>query len=86
MINLFIRQFVFLELSQFTQATTAKEIKYKQQRDELLEGLRFYANEEHWGKDDWEVLSVIHGNDNYNEYGCPGKSARALIAKIEGEK
>lgn len=44
--------------------------------DEMVETLKFYASKKTWGKDDWNVPSVIQG-----EYGTPGKRARSVLAK-----
>lgn len=46
----------------------------------LERALRFYASLDHWGKDDWGVVSVLHGG---GEYGRPGQRARKALGRPE---
>jgi len=45
---------------------------------QLREALEFYADADNWGRDDWGVMAVIHGGE---EYGNPGSIARAALGK-----
>lgn len=44
----------------------------------LVRALKWYANPENWGLDDWNVKGVVNPPD----YGDPGKKARTALKKV----
>lgn len=53
--------------------------RLKADADKRAEALRWYADEDHYSNDDWNVPSVI----SPPEYGNPGQIARAALAAHE---